>query len=183
MKRFVIVFSMLFLIICCSSCAEKVCQYKLPHKPNGICGEKVYNNSDYCITQQCSFCEKMITSGSSYCDEHRCQFNIGYGRCSHGVGTVAREDGEIYCDTHKSIEDIDEFKAANDIASRWCNTIAAQAKGSVFSPFKFTGDFHISGSTYTFDVEEIDYPYRDGYVIVERNSDGELKCDGMRYYR
>lgn len=180
MKRFAIMLSVLFVIICCSSCSGKVCQYELTHQPNGICGEKV-DNGDYCFTHQCLFCERAITSGSHYCEEHRCQFDIGYGRCSDGIYSVNLKNSEIYCDTHKSIKDIDEFKEAMGVASTWCNTVAAQATGSLFSPFIFTDDFHISGSTYIFDIEEIDYPYRDGYAIVERDSIGKLKCKGMRY--
>lgn len=181
MKRFVIVLWALFAIICCSSCSHKVCQYELRHKPNGICGEEVSNNSDYCITHKCNYCKNPITSGSSYCDEHRCQFDIGYGRCSSGISTTNVKNGEIYCNTHKSIEDMDEFKKALDIASTWCNTVAAKTSKTSLSPFKFTDYFYVGVSTYKFGVKEIDSPYRDGYVIVERNSDGKLECKGMRY--
>ena len=180
MKHFIIACLALLTIMCCSSCSHKVCQYELSHKPNGICGEEVYDGN-YCFTHKCIFCENPITSGSSYCDEHRCQFDIGYGRCSHGIGTVALKRGDIYCDTHKSIEDINEFKKAKEIASTWCNTVAAESAGTLFSPFKFTDNFQIDGSTYKFGVKEIDYPYRNGYVIVKRDSNGKLKCEGMRY--
>lgn len=176
MKHFIIVLLLLLTIICCSSCANNGCQYELPYKPNGICGEEVYN-SDYCITHKCNFCEKPITSGSSYCEDHRCKFT----NCSNGIELIAYKDGEIYCNTHKSIENIDEFKEAKDIASTWCNTIAAESAGTLFSPFKFTDYFYIGVSTYKFGIKEIDFPNRNGYVIVERNSDGRLECKGMEY--
>jgi len=145
-----------------------------------VCGEKTASGN-YCINHQCNLCENPITSGSSYCDEHRCQFDIGYGRCSNGIGIANLKDGEIYCNTHKAIKDIDEFKAAKDIASAWCNTTAAETAGTMFSPFRFTDNFFIGTSTYKFEVEEVDALHRNGYVIVRRNSNGELKCEGMEY--
>ena len=176
MKRLITMLCILATVFTLSACST-TCKYEVA---NGVCGEKV-DSGDYCAKHRCNLCENSITSGSSYCDEHRCQFDIGYGRCSKGIGISNLKDGEIYCNTHKSIEDIDEFKEAKDIASTWCNTIAAQSAGTIFSPFRFTDNFYVGVSTYKFEVEDVDSPHRDGYVIVKRNSDGELECEGMEY--
>lgn len=176
MKRLVTALFVLTIMLTMSACSS-TCKYEVA---NGVCGENT-TSGNYCAKHRCNLCENPITSGSSYCDKHRCQFDIGYGRCSEGIGITNLKNGEIYCNTHKSIDDIDEFKAAKDIAATWCNTVAAKSAGTLFSPFKFTDRFFIGTSTYKFEVEDIDYPHRDGYVIVKRNSDGELECKGMEY--
>lgn len=176
MKRIIAMICTLTIVLTLSACS-KTCKYEVT---NGVCGEET-TSGDYCVMHQCNLCENPITSGSHYCDEHRCQFDIGYGRCSDGIDVANLRDGEIYCNAHKSIEDIDEFKTARDIASTWCNTVAAASTDSLLSPFKFTDNFYIRASTYKFGVKETDIPYRNGYIVVERNSEGELECKGMEY--
>ncbi len=176
MKRLIAALCTLLILLFTSACSS-TCKYEMSH---GKCDKKA-THGDYCSTHSCTYCDSPITPGSAYCDEHRCQYSDGYSRCENGIGITAKQDGSIYCKEHEEIEDIDAFTEAKKIASTWCNTVAANAAGSTFSPFRFTGEFYIGTNAYKFEVVDIDPPYRDGYVIVELNSDGVLECKGMQY--
>lgn len=169
------------MLVILSSCA-KTCKYENPY--THIQCEERATDGDYCDTHSCGYCSNPITEGSAfYCEEHQCQFDIGYGRCDLGVSDMDLEEGIVFCYTHRSIEDIEEFKAARDVASSWCRNEGAKTYDTFIlsSPFKFTDQFVVLDDGYKFEVQEMDKYYRDGYVIIKRNADGTLKCDGLRW--
>lgn len=183
MKRLVILFCTLSLLIFASACSA-TCKYEMPY---GRCTEKA-TGGGYCQDHRCDYCPKPIISGSHFCEEHLCQFDIGYGRCTRGISIIGERDGVIYCDTHSAIEDIDELVEACSIAETWCSTISEHTAELETFPMKLTGDFYIETNginydvRYRFQAKELSLSPNPKTVdiIVDRGYDGELELKGLR---
>lgn len=151
------------------------CTMKTPCSYEG-CTENTENGEKYCFTHSCLFCDNAIKDGTHYCTEHICKYKDSWGACKDGI--IGKQDGDLYCEKHKDL-DFDEFQKAKQVASEY-NAMVSKKYDKLFRLFTFTDDFLVDENGYKFEVYNND-TYRYGYIIIVKNSNGELTCDGMRY--
>ncbi|MBE6799511.1 MAG: hypothetical protein E7525_07065 [Ruminococcaceae bacterium] len=168
-----IIFALTFILIVtlCGCALSAPCSYE-------GCGDKAENGKKYCFTHSCLFCDNVIKTGTHYCTEHICKYQDSWGECNNAI--IGKQDGDLYCDSHKNL-DLDEFRKAKQLAADY-NWTVARKNGWSLPHFSFTNEFSFDGNNYKFEIYDTE-TFRYGYIIIIKDSNDILTCDGMIYKR
>ena len=171
MSRKISILALTF-IICIMFCS---CALSAPCSYDG-CNEKAESGDKYCFTHSCLFCNNVIKEGTSYCEEHICKYQDKWGGCENPI--IAKQDGDLYCDSHKDL-DFDEYRKAKQLAVDF-NWNVARKNGWELPHFSFENEFSFDGKNYKFEIYD-NTTFRYGYIIIAKDTNGVLTCEGMRY--